>query len=96
MAALLSSPTARGLSAIYVGTFFSGAWAMILPTIPVLAREFGVSAGGAAQIVTAFGAGKFCGTIVAGVLLDRAGSASRGTGAGPARMLDSVPPRIRQ
>jgi MFS family permease len=74
MAALLSSPTARGLSAIYVGTFFSGAWAMILPTIPVLAREFGVSAGGAAQIVTAFGAGKFCGTIVAGVLLDRAGT----------------------
>jgi DHA1 family bicyclomycin/chloramphenicol resistance-like MFS transporter len=47
---------------------------MILPTIPVLAREFGVSAGGAAQIVTAFGAGKFCGTIVAGVLLDRAGT----------------------
>ena len=47
---------------------------MILPTIPVLARQFGVSAGGAAQIVTAFAAGKFVGTIIAGVLLDRMGT----------------------
>ena len=69
-----SNPTVRGLSALYAGTFFSGAWAMILPTIPVLARQFGVSAGGAAQIVTAFAAGKFFGTIIAGVLLDRMGT----------------------
>ncbi len=47
---------------------------MILPTIPILARQFGVSAGGAAQIVTAFAAGKFVGTIIAGVLLDRMGT----------------------
>lgn len=47
---------------------------MILPTIPVLARQFGVSAGGAAQIVTAFAAGKFVGTIIAGMLLDRMGT----------------------
>jgi MFS family permease len=47
---------------------------MILPTIPVLARQFGVSAGGAAQIVTTFAAGKFVGTIIAGVLLDRVGT----------------------
>jgi MFS family permease len=69
-----SRRTVRGLSALYAGTFFSGAWAMILPTIPVLARQFGVSAGGAAQIVTAFAVGKFVGTIIAGVLLDRMGT----------------------
>jgi MFS family permease len=69
-----ANPTVRGLSALYAGTFFSGAWAMVLPTIPVLAREFDVSAGGAAQIVTAFAAGKFFGTIIAGVLLDRMGT----------------------
>jgi MFS family permease len=47
---------------------------MIIPTIPVLARQFGVSAGGAAQIVTAFALGKFVGTVIAGVLLDRMGT----------------------
>jgi MFS family permease len=69
-----SNPAVRGLSALYTATFFSGAWAMVLPTIPVLARHFGVSAGGAAQIVTAFAIGKFFGTIIAGVLLDRMGT----------------------
>ena len=64
----------RGLSALYGGTFLSGAWAMIIPTIPVLARQFGVSAGGAAQIITAFATGKFFGTVIAGVLLDRMGT----------------------
>jgi MFS family permease len=47
---------------------------MIIPTIPVLAGEFNVSAGGAAQIVTATALGKFFGTIVAGILLDRTGT----------------------
>ena len=74
MNSVFSSPAVRGFSALYAGTFFSGAWAMVLPTIPVLARQFDVSAGGAAQIVTAFAAGKFVGTIVAGVLLDRMGT----------------------
>ena len=74
MSLVFSNPTVRGLSALYAGTFLSGAWAMILPTIPVLAQQFGVSAGGAAQIVTAFAAGKFVGTIIAGVLLDRMGT----------------------
>lgn len=68
------TPTVRGLSALYAGTFFSGAWAMIIPTIPVLARQFDVSAGGAAQIITAFAIGKFVGTVIAGVLLDRMGT----------------------
>jgi MFS family permease len=71
---LRSNPNIRGLSALYAGTFLSGAWAMIIPTIPVLARQFGVSAGGAAQIVTAFAIGKFIGTVIAGVLLDRMGT----------------------
>ena len=47
---------------------------MIIPTIPVIAREFDVSAGGAAQIVTAFAIGKFIGTVIAGVVLDRMGT----------------------
>jgi MFS family permease len=70
----LANPTVRALGALYAGTFLSGAWAMIIPTIPVLATQFDVSAGGAAQIVTAFAIGKFIGTVVAGVLLDRMGT----------------------
>jgi MFS family permease len=68
---LRSDAAARGFAAIYAGTLLSGAWAMILPTIPVLGLELGVSAGGAAQIVTATAIGKFFGTILAGILLDR-------------------------
>jgi MFS family permease len=71
---LRSNPSARGLAALYGGTLLSGTWAMIIPTIPVLAGEFSVSAGGAAQIVTATAIGKFFGTIIAGVLLDRTGT----------------------
>ena len=74
MNSMFSSSTVRGLTALYAGTFLSGAWTMILPTIPVLARQFEVSAGGAAQVVTAFAAGKFVGTVIAGVLLDRTGT----------------------
>jgi MFS family permease len=68
------SATARPLAALYSSTFLSGAWAMVIPTIPVIAREFDVSAGGAAQIVTAFAIGKFVGTVVAGIVLDRMGT----------------------
>ena len=68
------SATARPLAALYSSTFLSGAWAMVIPTIPVIAREFDVSAGGAAQIVTAFAIGKFVGTMVAGIVLDRMGT----------------------
>lgn len=68
------NPNARGLAALYAATFLSGAWAMIIPTIPVLARQFAVSAGGAAQIVTAFAFGKLIGTVMGGVVLDRLGT----------------------
>ena len=47
---------------------------MIIPTIPVLANEFGVSAGGAAQVITAFAFGKMAGTVIGGVILDRMGT----------------------
>jgi MFS family permease len=63
----------RGLAALYASTFFSGAWAMIIPTIPVLSQQFEVSAG-AAQIVTAFAIGKFVGTAIGGMILDRMGT----------------------
>jgi MFS family permease len=69
--ALRSNSNARDFAAIYAGTLMSGAWAMILPTIPVLGGELGVSSGGAAQIVTATAIGKFFGTILAGMMLDR-------------------------
>jgi MFS family permease len=68
------SSTVRPLAALYIGTFLSGAWAMIIPTIPVIAREFDISAGGAAQIVTAFAIGKFIGTVIGGIALDRIGT----------------------
>jgi predicted MFS family arabinose efflux permease len=68
------SSTARPLAALYSGAFLSGAWAMVIPTIPVIAREFDVSAGGAAQIVTAFAIGKFVGTVIGGIVLDRMGT----------------------
>ncbi len=71
---LRSSPSVRSLTALYVSTLFSGAWAMIIPTIPVLAGEFGVSAGGAAQVITGFAFGKMAGTVLGGVLLDRKGT----------------------
>ena len=64
----------RSLIALYISTFFSGAWAMIIPTIPVLAGEFGVSAGGAAQVITGFAFGKMAGTLIGGAMLDRKGT----------------------
>jgi MFS family permease len=71
---LRSNLAVRSLAALYASTFLSGAWAMIIPTIPVLAQQFGVSAGGTAQSVTAFGLGKLVGTVIAGVVLDRMGT----------------------
>ncbi len=67
-------PTTAAFAALYSGTFLSGAWAMIIPVIPVIAREFEVSPGAAAQIVTAFAIGKFVGTVIGGILLDRMGT----------------------
>ncbi|MBM4260436.1 MAG: MFS transporter [Deltaproteobacteria bacterium] len=65
--------TVRGIVALYASSLLSGSWTMLIPTIPVLAKHFGISAGAAAQIVTAMAVGRFCGTPISGVLLDRMG-----------------------
>ena len=70
---LRSNTTARGLGALYGGSLLSGAWTMVIPTIPVLAKHFEVSPGAAAQIVTAMAMGRFTGTPISGVLLDKMG-----------------------
>lgn len=71
--ALRSNATLRGLGALYGGSLLSGAWTMIIPTIPVLATHFNVTPGAAAQIVTAMAVGRFMGTPISGVLLDKMG-----------------------
>ena len=71
--ALRSNTTVRGLGALYGGSLLSGAWTMVIPTIPVLASHFNVSPGAAAQIVTAMALGRFTGTPISGVLLDKMG-----------------------
>ena len=74
-AALLRSPTARGLGNLYAGTLISGSgWAMVLPVTPVLVEHFGVTPGVAAQVVTAYALGRFFGIPGAGVLIDRFGT----------------------
>ena len=71
--ALRSNTSVRGLGALYGGSLLSGAWTMVIPTIPVLAKHFDVTPGAAAQIVTAMAMGRFTGTPISGVLLDRMG-----------------------
>ncbi len=71
--ALRSNTSVRGLGALYGGSLLSGAWTMVIPTSPVLAKHFDVTPGAAAQIVTAMAMGRFTGTPISGVLLDRMG-----------------------
>lgn len=47
---------------------------MIIPTIPLLSAHFGISAGAAAQAVTALATGRFVGMPIGGVVLDRLGA----------------------
>lgn len=68
------NPIARGLVILYSSTLLGGMWGMLIPTIPVLTGYFDVSAGTAAQIVTAFAIGRFIGLPVSGVVLDRLGT----------------------
>jgi MFS family permease len=70
------NPTARGLVTLYTSTLLAGMWAMIVPAVPVLAKHFGVSAGTAAQTITALAVGRFAGLPVSGVVLDRLGTRS--------------------
>ncbi|HEX9445964.1 MAG TPA: MFS transporter [Candidatus Binatia bacterium] len=65
---------ARGLAVLYGSTFLAGMWSMIIPTVPLLTVYFGISAGAAAQIVTALAFGRFVGMPLSGVVLDRFGT----------------------
>ena len=69
-----ANPVVRGMAGFYTTTFLSAAWSMIIPTISVLPQYFSITAGSAAQIVTAFAIGKFIGTIIGGVVIDRMGT----------------------
>ncbi len=69
------NPTVRGLINLYIPALMSGlGWGMIIPTIPVLSVYFGVSIGAAAQTVTAYAVGRFVGTPISGIVLDRFGT----------------------
>src|SRR5258705_12098233 len=68
------TPTARGLITLYTSTMLAGMWAMVVPTIPVLATSFAISPGTAAQLVTALSVGRFAGMPISGFLLDRFGA----------------------
>jgi MFS family permease len=70
------SPTTRGLISLYISTLLAGMWAMIIPAVPVLAKSFEISAGTAAQIITALALGRFAGLPVSGAVLDRLGTRS--------------------
>ena len=51
----LTSPTSRGLANLYVPSLvMSFGQGMVIPAIPVIASEFDVSVGLAAQVVTAY------------------------------------------
>ncbi len=72
----LSQPhsLARGLAVLYGSTFLAGMWSMIVPAVPLLTVEFGISPGVAAQIMTALAVGRFVGNPASGVVLDRFGT----------------------
>jgi len=73
--ALRPSHVVRGLTVLYASSLLSGVgWSMMLPTIPVLASHFDVSGGAAAQVVTAFGIGRFAGMPISGMMVDRFGT----------------------
>lgn len=72
---MLLGPVARGLLTLYSTTvLMSFGHGMVLPIIPVIADEFEVSGGLAAQVVTAFAAGRFIGQPLGGILIDRFGT----------------------
>ena len=65
----------RAIIPLYGSAMISGlGFAMVLPAIPVFVTEFDVSVGAAAQVITAFAAGRFLGTPLSGFMVDRLGS----------------------
>ena len=65
---------ARGLITLYASTLMAGMWAMVVPTIPVLAKTFAITPGTAAQLITALAVGRFAGMPISGFVLDRFGA----------------------
>lgn len=65
---------ASALAPLYASTIMAGSWAMIVPVIPVLSSAFDISAGTAAQIITALSLGRLVGMPISGVVLDRLGA----------------------
>ena len=74
MAPFSLNSTARGLITLYTSTVMAGMWTMIVPTIPVLANNFSITPGTAAQLITALSVGRFAGMPISGWLLDRFGA----------------------
>jgi MFS family permease len=70
------NPTASGLLTLYASALLAGMWAMIVPAVPVIATDFGVSPGTAAQTITALAIGRFAGMPISGAVLDRMGTRS--------------------
>ena len=66
--------TARGLLILYSSTLLAGMWSMVIPIVPLLTTYFSISAGAAAQLVTALAFGRFVGMPVSGMVLDRLGT----------------------
>ena len=66
---------ARGLTMLYLTTILMGVGhGMLFPVIPLIAGEFNVEGGLAAQTVTAFAAGRLVGQPLGGVLIDKFGT----------------------
>lgn len=69
------STVVRGLAMLYLTTVLLGfAHGMLPPIIPLLAKDFEVSGGMAAQVVTAFTMGRLIGQPLGGTLIDRFGT----------------------
>ena len=72
--ALSLNRTTRSLVTLYTSTLMAGMWAMVVPTIPVLAKYFAITPGSAAQLITALSVGRFAGMPISGLVLDRFGT----------------------
>ncbi|MGZ8486379.1 MAG: MFS transporter, partial [Candidatus Binatia bacterium] len=66
--------TTRSLITLYTSTLMAGMWAMVVPTIPVLAKHFAITPGTAAQLITALSLGRLAGMPISGLVLDRFGA----------------------
>jgi len=67
--------TTGGILMLYLSSFvLSLGQGMILPALPFLVSELGISVAAAAQVITAYALGRFLALVPAGVLVDRIGA----------------------